>query len=501
MFFQTLSFLNVLFLNPFANFGKMNSKIEVVQKTNVKFADVAGIDSAKRELEEVVTFLKEPAKFQNVGANIPRGILLVGPPGNGKTLLAKAAAGEADVPFFSVSGSEFVEMFVGVGASRMRDLFERAKTKAPCIVFVDEIDAIGRQRGAGIGSSNDEKEQTLNQLLTEMDGFDNNSRIIVLAATNRVDILDSALLRPGRFDRQVTVNLPTINGRIEILKVHAKNKPLDPDVSLRLIAQRTPGFSGADLANLLNEAAINAARSMKESITFTEINYAIDKIIAGLEGTSLVELFDRRLVAFHEVGHALIATVLDKHESVQKLTIIPRGRANGLTWFTPQESLNMSSRENFLTRLSSALGGRVAEDIILGRNLTTTGASGDLKQLTNITRRLITQFGMSNLGPITLSKRGMRPVFLGRGIPKNTNCSDEVISKIDTQVQTLVKACYEQATTILKDNRILMDYLVDLLIEEEVIEGEDFEKIVGSFVSSENLLKYKKAMNQLTTKL
>jgi len=491
-----LCFYAMLFLNPFTNFGKMNSKIEVIDKINIKFSDVAGIDEAKRELLEVVTFLKEPKKFKAVGANIPRGILLVGPPGTGKTLLAKAAAGEAEVPFFSVSGSEFVELFVGVGASRMRDLFDRAKTKSPCIIFIDEIDAIGRERGAGIGSSNDEKEQTLNQLLTEMDGFEANSGIIILAATNRVDILDSALLRPGRFDRQVSVNLPTLKGRVEILKVHAKNKKLADEINLQTVAQRTPGFSGADLANLLNEAAILAARDRKSEIEMYDIGKAIDKVIAGLEGISIIDLTERRLVAYHEVGHALIGAILEKHDSVEKLTIIPRGGARGLTWFTPQETQMLASRSKFLTRLTAALAGRVAEDLIFGKNLITTGARGDIKTLTNMTRRIIMQFGMSNIGPLALSRRGMRPIFLGRGIPRNTNCSDVVIAKVDYELQDLVTDCYTQAYTILIENRFLIDLLVDELIENEVIEGKDFTRWVNSYIPPKDILKYR---NNLTT--
>lgn len=485
------------FLNPFTNFGKMNSKIEVIDKINIKFADVAGIDEAKNELEEIVTFLKEPTKFKNVGAIIPRGILLVGPPGTGKTLLAKAAAGEASVPFFNVSGSEFVELFVGVGASRMRDLFERAKKKAPCIVFIDELDAIGRERGAGIGSTNDEKEQTLNQLLTEMDGFDPNTGIIILAATNRVDILDFALLRPGRFDRQVSVNLPTLKGRIEILKVHAKNKILSEKINFEIIAQRTPQFSGADLANLLNEAAILAARARKKEITMEEIGKAIDKMIAGLEGVSITELTERRLVAYHEVGHALVGAILDKHDTVQKLTILPRGGARGLTWFIPQESRMLASRAKFLTRLTAALAGRVAEDLIFGTNLITTGARGDIKTLTNMTRRIITQFGMSQIGPLTLSRKGTRPVFLGRGIPKNSNCSNAVFEKIDSQLRNLVENCYQQAYIILNENRFLMDLLVEELIEKEIIEGKDFTKWVHNYISPKNILKYRNNLNKL----
>lgn len=487
----------LLFLNPFANFGKMNSKIEVIDKIDIKFGDVAGINEAKQELEEVVTFLKEPFRFKTVGATIPRGLLLVGPPGTGKTLLAKATAGEAGVPFFNVSGSEFVELFVGVGASRMRDLFERAKKKSPCIVFIDEIDAIGRERGAGIGSSNDEKEQTLNQLLTEMDGFAPNSGVIVLGATNRVDILDSALLRPGRFDRQISVNLPTLKGRVEILKVHSKNKKFSTDVDLHTVAQRTPGFSGADLANLLNEAAILAARDRKEQISLEEVGKAIDKIIAGLEGVSIVDITERRLVAYHEIGHALVGAILDKHDSVQKLTIIPRGGARGLTWFVPQENRILSSRSKFLTRLTAALAGRVAEDLIFGDNLITTGAQGDIKTLTDMTRRIITQFGMSNIGPFSLSRRNSRPVFIGRGIPRNTNYSEMTLTKIDDQLQKLVEECYKQAYLILSENRFLIDLLADELIENEVIEGKDFTRWVNSYIPPNNILKYQSNLKYL----
>lgn len=479
------------FLNPFRNFGKMKSKIEVIEKTNIKFNDVAGVDEAKRELEEVVTFLKEPLKFKNLGANVPRGVLLIGPPGTGKTLLAKAVAGEANVPFFNVSGSEFVELFVGVGASRMRDLFERAKTKSPCIIFIDEIDAIGRQRGSGFGSSNDEKEQTLNQLLTEMDGFQSNSGIIILAATNRVDILDSALLRPGRFDRQVAVNLPSLKGRIDILKVHAQNKKLVSSIDLKTIAQRTPGFSGADLANLLNEAAILAARDRKTEITLAEIGKAIEKVVAGLEGVRILDLTERRLVAYHEVGHALVGTILAKHDSVEKLTIIPRGEARGLTWFTPQDNQRLISRSKFVSRLSAALAGRVAEDLIFGKDLITTGARGDIISLTGMTRQLITQFGMSNIGPLRLTQSDMNSIMMKSDIPQS------VSEKIDTQLRQLVDVCYEQVFNILNENRFLIDTLVDELIEHEVIEGKDFIRWVNMYISPKNIVQYRNNIYQL----
>lgn len=503
IFIFNTSFLNPFNnLNPFSNFGKINSKIEMSEQISIKFSDVAGIDEAKKELEEVVLFLKEPKKFKAVGANIPRGILLVGPPGNGKTLLAKAVAGEANVPFFSVSGSEFVELFVGIGAARMRDLFEQAKSKSPCIIFIDEIDTIGRERGYGMGNSSDEKEQTLNQLLTELDGFNKNSGIIVLAATNRVDILDSALLRPGRFDRQVTVNRPSLKGRIEILKVHSKGKILDENISLQRIAQRTPGFSGADLANLLNESAILAAREKKEQITMDQINKSIDKVMAGLEGLSLPDLIDRRLVAYHEVGHGLIGAVLDSHDSVQKLTIIPRGRTKGLTWFTPQESRLLPSRSRFLNRLTSVLGGRVAEDLIFGNHQVTTAARGDIRNLTNIAKRLITQFGMSNVGPITINKTKMRPIFIGRRRnQKVKKSSEKIVAKIDLQIKSLIENCYQQALLILKENRFFIDFLAEELVVLESIEGTEFSKFLNIYLSPAFIKKYRTTMSILEENL
>jgi cell division protease FtsH len=357
-------------------------------KTGVMFDDVAGIDEAKEELQEVVTFLKKPERFTAIGARIPKGVLLVGPPGTGKTLLAKAIAGEAGVPFFSISGSEFVEMFVGVGASRVRDLFKKAKENAPCIIFIDEIDAVGRQRGAGIGGGNDEREQTLNQLLTEMDGFEGNTGIIIIAATNRADVLDSALLRPGRFDRQVMVDPPDIKGRLEVLEVHARNKKLAEDISLETIARRTPGFTGADLANLLNEAAILTARRRKEAITMAEVDDAVDRVIAGMEGTPLVDSKSKRLIAYHEIGHAIVGTLLKDHDPVQKVTLIPRGQAQGLTWFTPSEEQMLISRAQLMARITGALGGRAAEDVIFGDAEVTTGAGNDLQQVTGMARQI-----------------------------------------------------------------------------------------------------------------
>ncbi|QIR39365.1 ATP-dependent zinc metalloprotease FtsH [Tolypothrix sp. PCC 7910] len=462
------------------NFGKSRARFQMEAKTGVKFDDVAGIEEAKEELQEVVTFLKQPERFTAVGARIPKGVLLVGPPGTGKTLLAKAIAGEAGVPFFSISGSEFVEMFVGVGASRVRDLFKKAKDNAPCIIFIDEIDAVGRQRGAGIGGGNDEREQTLNQLLTEMDGFEGNTGIIIIAATNRPDVLDSALLRPGRFDRQVTVDAPDIKGRLEILQVHARNKKLDPSVSLDAIARRTPGFTGADLANLLNEAAILTARRRKEGITLTEIDDAVDRVVAGMEGTPLVDSKSKRLIAYHEVGHALVGTVLKDHDPVQKVTLIPRGQAQGLTWFTPNEEQGLISRSQLKARITGALGGRAAEEVIFGAAEVTTGAGGDLQQLSGMARQMVTRFGMSDLGPLSLeSQQG--EVFLGRDWTTRSEYSEAIASRIDGQVRAIVEECYEQAKKIIRENRSVTDRLVDLLIEKETIDGAEFRQIVAEY--------------------
>ncbi|WP_445631231.1 ATP-dependent zinc metalloprotease FtsH2 [Nostoc sp. DSM 114167] len=462
------------------NFGKSKARFQMEAKTGVKFDDVAGIEEAKEELQEVVTFLKQPERFTAVGARIPKGVLLVGPPGTGKTLLAKAIAGEAGVPFFSISGSEFVEMFVGVGASRVRDLFKKAKDNAPCIIFIDEIDAVGRQRGAGIGGGNDEREQTLNQLLTEMDGFEGNTGIIIIAATNRPDVLDSALLRPGRFDRQVTVDAPDIKGRLEILQVHARNKKLDPSVSLDAIARRTPGFTGADLANLLNEAAILTARRRKEAITLREIDDAVDRVVAGMEGTPLVDSKSKRLIAYHEIGHALVGTLLKDHDPVQKVTLIPRGQAQGLTWFTPNEEQGLISRSQLKARITGALGGRAAEEVIFGAAEVTTGAGGDLQQLSGMARQMVTRFGMSDLGPLSLeSQQG--EVFLGRDWTTRSEYSESIASRIDGQVKEIVEQCYDNAKKIIRDHRTVTDRLVDLLIEKETIDGEEFRQIVAEY--------------------
>ncbi|CCI37488.1 MAG: ATP-dependent zinc metalloprotease FtsH2 [Microcystis sp.] len=462
------------------SFGKSKARFQMEAKTGITFDDVAGIDEAKEELQEVVTFLKQPEKFTAVGAKIPKGVLLVGPPGTGKTLLAKAIAGEAGVPFFSISGSEFVEMFVGVGASRVRDLFKKAKENAPCLIFIDEIDAVGRQRGAGIGGGNDEREQTLNQLLTEMDGFEGNTGIIIIAATNRPDVLDSALMRPGRFDRQITVDAPDFKGRLEILDVHARNKKLANDVSIEAIARRTPGFSGADLANLLNEAAILTARRRKDAITLLEIDDAVDRVIAGMEGTPLVDSKSKRLIAYHEVGHAIVGTLLKDHDPVQKVTLIPRGQAQGLTWFTPNEEQGLTTKAQLMARISGALGGRAAEEEIFGYDEVTTGAGGDLQQVSDMARQMVTRFGMSDLGPLSLESQGGE-VFLGGGLMTRSEYSEKVATRIDDQVRSIVEHCHEISRQIVRDHREVIDRVVDLLIEKETIDGGEFRQIVAEY--------------------
>ena len=463
-------------------FGKSKARFAMEAETGVMFDDVAGVEEAKQDLEEVVTFLKQPERFSALGATIPRGVLLVGPPGTGKTLLAKAIAGEAGVPFFSLSGSEFVEMFVGVGASRVRDLFKRAKENAPCLIFIDEIDAVGRQRGAGVGGGNDEREQTLNQLLTEMDGFEGNSGIILLAATNRPDVLDSALMRPGRFDRQVTVDAPDIKGRLSILEVHSRNKKLAEDVSLEVIARRTPGFTGADLANLLNEAAILTARRRKEATTLAEIDDAVDRVIAGMEGQPLTDGRSKRLIAYHEVGHALVGTLVKHHDPVQKVTLIPRGQAQGLTWFAPDEEQMLVSRAQLRARIMGALGGRAAEDIVFGHAEVTTGAGGDIQQVASMARQMVTRFGMSELGPLSL-EAGNQEVFLGRDLMTRSDVSDSITNQIDEQVRSIVESCYKETVDLIADQRDCMDRLVDLLIEKETLDGDDFRDVVAEFVS------------------
>ncbi|MGF1589808.1 MAG: ATP-dependent zinc metalloprotease FtsH [Pleurocapsa sp.] len=462
------------------SFGKSKAKFQMEAKTGIQFGDVAGIEEAKEELQEVVTFLKEPERFTAIGAKIPRGVLLVGPPGTGKTLLAKAIAGEAGVPFFSISGSEFVEMFVGVGASRVRDLFKKAKENAPCIVFIDEIDAVGRQRGAGIGGGNDEREQTLNQLLTEMDGFEGNSGIIVIAATNRPDVLDKALMRPGRFDRQVIVDYPDMQGRLGILEVHARGKKIAPEVSLEAIARRTPGFSGADLANLLNEAAILTARRHKEAVTMLEVNDAVDRIVAGMEGVPLVDSKSKRLIAYHEVGHAIVATMLPSHDPVEKVTLIPRGGAGGLTWFTPDEEMGLETKAKILATITSTLGGRAAEEVVFGRDEVTQGAGQDIQMLTNLARKMVTKFGMSDLGVLALEGQD-QPVFLGGDSNSRNEYSEEVASQIDIRIRNIAFDCFAKAKNIISENRLAVDRIVDILVEQETLDGKEFRELLAKF--------------------
>jgi cell division protease FtsH len=481
--------------------GKSTARFERRADTGVSFNDIAGIDEAKAEFEEIVSFLKEPEKYTIVGAKIPKGILLVGPPGTGKTLLAKAIANEADVPFFSVAGSEFVEMFVGIGAARVRDLFKKASDNAPCIVFIDEIDAVGRERGAGVGGGNDEREQTLNQLLTEMDGFKENKGVIVVGATNRVDILDAALLRPGRFDRQVTVNLPDRLGRISILKVHAKNKPLNEDVSLVQLANRTPGFSGADLANLLNEAAILATRYKKSTISKNEVNEAIDRVIGGIAGTAMEDSKNKKLIAYHEVGHAITGTVLQSHDEVEKITITPRGTAKGLTWFTPEEDQSLISRSALLARIIGTLGGRAAEQVIFGDAEVTTGASSDLQQVTNLARQMVTRFGMSTIGPIALEDESNSQVFLGGTLDQNSDYpAESMADRIDDEVCKIINYCEQKALQIIIDNRVIIDLIVERLLDLETMEGNEFRELLATYTILPNknlqyVSKYKTSLN------
>ncbi|MBF2077214.1 MAG: ATP-dependent zinc metalloprotease FtsH3 [Synechococcales cyanobacterium T60_A2020_003] len=466
------------------NFGKSKARVQMEPQTQVTFGDVAGIEQAKLELAEVVDFLKNADRFTAIGAKIPKGVLLVGPPGTGKTLLAKAVAGEAGVPFFSISGSEFVEMFVGVGASRVRDLFEQAKANAPCIVFIDEIDAVGRQRGAGLGGGNDEREQTLNQLLTEMDGFEGNTGIIIIAATNRPDVLDAALLRPGRFDRQVVVDRPDYAGRLEILNVHARGKTLAKDVDLEKIARRTPGFTGADLSNLLNEAAILAARRSLTEISMDEVNDAIDRVLAGPEKKDRVMSEKRKsLVAYHEAGHALVGALMPDYDPVQKISIIPRGRAGGLTWFTPSEDRldsGLYSRSYLQNRMAVALGGRIAEEIVFGDEEITTGASNDLQQVARDARMMVMRFGMSDrLGPVALGRQ-QGNMFLGRDIAAERDFSEETAAAIDEEVRNLVDQAYRRAKEVLIGNRHVLDKLADLLVEQETVDAEELQQLLSS---------------------
>ncbi|OGI17144.1 MAG: cell division protein FtsH [Candidatus Melainabacteria bacterium RIFOXYA12_FULL_32_12] len=459
------------------SFGKSKAKMMLDSKVKVTFADVAGIDESKQELEEVVDFLKNGERYLALGAKIPKGVLLVGAPGTGKTLMAKAVAGEAGVPFFSISGSDFVEMFVGVGASRVRDLFEQAKKHAPCIVFIDEIDAVGRQRGAGLGGGHDEREQTLNQLLVEMDGFDGTTGIIIIAATNRPDILDNALLRPGRFDRQVVIDKPDIMGREQILEVHIKGKPLAEEVNLKVIAKRTPGFTGADLSNLINEAALLAARKSKKEIEMEDVEEAIDKVIAGPEKKNrIISEKEKEIIAYHEVGHALLAKLLKDCDPLHKVTIISRGMALGLTMTLPVNDQVLYSRTQLLDRMAMTLGGRISEEIIF--NEITTGAQNDLEKVTDLARKMVTNFGMSEkMGPMTFGKRNEH-VFLGRDFGHERNFSEEVASIIDREIKSIVEERYKFAKQILSENKDVMDEIVKVLLEKETLDEKEVDEII-----------------------
>ena len=458
------------------SFGRSRAKMMSENRPKVTFADVAGVDEAKEELGEIVDFLKYPKKYQALGARIPKGVLLLGPPGSGKTLLARAIAGEAGVPFFSISGSDFVEMFVGVGASRVRDLFDQAKKSAPCIVFIDEIDAVGRQRGAGLGGGHDEREQTLNQLLVEMDGFDQNTGVILIAATNRPDVLDPALLRPGRFDRQIVVDRADFRGREKILEVHARNKPLSKEVSLETLAKRTPGFSGADLENLLNEAALLAARKNKNIIEMNDCDEAIDRVMVGPERKSTVmSAKEKENTAYHESGHAILGGMLDKADPVHKVTIIPRGMALGITWSLPEDDRHQMTREEILAQITMALGGRLAEEIQFGD--VTTGASNDFQKATELARRMVTQYGMSELGPIQFG-RGNHQVFLGRDFGEERNYSEEVASKIDAEVRRIIESCYERGRTLLTENWDKVERMVKSLLDYETVDAEEVRAIL-----------------------
>ncbi|MER1998165.1 MAG: ATP-dependent zinc metalloprotease FtsH [Lysinibacillus sp.] len=463
--------------NKVMNFGKSKAKLFDDSKKKVRFEDVAGADEEKAELVEVVDFLKDHRKFTDIGARIPKGILLVGPPGTGKTLLARAVAGEAGVPFFSISGSDFVEMFVGVGASRVRDLFENAKKNAPCIIFIDEIDAVGRQRGAGLGGGHDEREQTLNQLLVEMDGFGANEGIIIIAATNRPDILDKALLRPGRFDRQITVGHPDVKGREQILKVHARNKPLSDAVDLQAVAQRTPGFSGADLENLLNEAALVAARKNKKTINMADIDEASDRVIAGPAKASRVySAKEKKLVAFHEAGHVVVGLELDEADTVHKVTIVPRGQAGGYAIMLPKEERFFTTKQELLDRIAGLLGGRVAEEIVLGE--VSTGAHNDFQKVTSIARAMVTEYGMSDkIGATQFSSSSGGNPFLGRDFNTDKNYSDSIAYEIDQEVQSIVNAQYERTRRILTEKRDLLDLIANTLIEKETLNAQEIEHL------------------------
>ncbi|WP_324669163.1 ATP-dependent zinc metalloprotease FtsH [Geochorda subterranea] len=464
--------------NRAMSFGKSRARLHTEERTKVTFADVAGLEEAKQELQEIVEFLKHPRKFVEMGARVPKGILLVGPPGTGKTLMARAVAGEAGVPFFSISGSDFVEMFVGVGAARVRDLFETAKKNAPCIVFIDELDAVGRQRGAGLGGGHDEREQTLNQLLVEMDGFEPNSGIIVMAATNRPDVLDPALLRPGRFDRKVLVDRPDVEGRYEILKVHSRNKPMAPDVDLKLLARRTPGFVGADLENVMNEAAILAARRGKKRIGMDELEEAIDRVIMGPERRRrVIRPQDKKVLAYHEAGHALVAHFLPNADPVHKVTIVGRGLAGGYTMVLPDEDKLVETRSELLDRLAHILGGRAAEELAFAE--VSTGAQNDLEQATKLARQMVMAWGMSDrLGPLTFGRQHEDLIFLGRDIARDRNYSEQVAAAIDEEVRRLIEEAYDKARTILQEQRDALERVVSALMERETLNREAFVAVV-----------------------
>src|SRR5579885_3009397 len=470
--------------NQAISFGKSRARMFMGNKPSVTFADVAGVEEAKQELQEIVEFLKYPEKFVALGARIPKGLLLVGPPGTGKTLISRAVAGEAGVPFFSISGSEFVEMFVGVGASRVRDLFDQAKRNSPCIVFVDEIDAVGRQRGAGLGGSHDEREQTLNQILVEMDGFDTNTNVIVIAATNRPDVLDPALLRPGRFDRQVVLDRPDIRGRVSILQVHARGKPLEQNISLETLARQTPGFSGADLANLLNEAAILAARRNKRKIGMSELEEAIDRVVAGPARKSrIISEREKAITAYHEVGHALVARMLPNTDPVHKVSIVARGQAGGFTMLLPTEDRYLWSKPQFEGQLAMALGGHVAEELVFGE--VTTGASNDIERVTKIARSMVTEYGMSSrIGPMALGHKE-ELVFLGRDFGEQRNYSEQTAREVDEEVRTIIQEAFDKAYNILLQNKTRLIMISERLIKEETLEGPLFESLFNQPLQDE----------------
>ncbi len=481
--------------NKALSFGKSRAKLFIPQQKRITFKDVAGVDEAKDELQEIIEFLKDPRKFQRLGGRIPKGVLLVGAPGTGKTLLARAVAGEANVPFFSISGSDFVEMFVGVGASRVRDLFEQAKKHAPCLIFIDEIDAVGRQRGAGLGGGHDEREQTLNQLLVEMDGFDSNEGIIVIAATNRPDILDTALLRPGRFDRRIVVPMPDVRGREEILKVHTRKIPLAEDVDLKVIARSTPGFSGADLANLINEAALLAARRAQNAVTMKDLEEAKDKVLMGVERRSMIiSDEDKRNTAFHEAGHALVAALIPEADPIHKVTIIPRGLALGVTQQLPLSDRYTYTQDYLEAQLTVLLAGRVTEEMILGK--ITTGAANDLEKATEISRKMVCQWGMSDLGPLSFGERDDL-IFLGRELAAHKNFSEHTAELIDTEVKKIISRCYDRAKDLIEKNRDKLVKVAEALLEKEILSSEEINELINGKPKPKKEVKVELTADQL----